>query len=425
MTMLKNYIAIVTLSIAVILYMSLASSKFFRIEEYYNSVKLTLDVSTWETNVSFPSSSNAGSKNPILPTLCSYRPKATNCPLLPHYKKACSDDAEKRFREKLKSMEWQGVSLQRLEEAVGNRTDDLLVKLRSIFHRRRVVLVGDSLMRQWFETLSCRLGMPSTWFELNGLRGNTDPSKRLERIVNTSGIVIAPLKSPPAGLANSSGYSIASTEISSLDNTTDFCGFETKIEYVRYDVTRPGHKISNLWNALMMPHGPDDAIYEKETLLILNLGIHYTKKSRESYTKDLNKVLEACGVMNRIEPAKVRCLFRDITPQHHLIKSPAEKFPVDWQFNRKDLGQGCSPFDEFQNKVIFPNHTDWYRMAESHGVPVIKIMDNPIWIDAWNYHEDNDCTHYCQDSMLWDVLHWTFVNLLEKEDPSAFLSDSE
>jgi hypothetical protein len=309
---------------------------------------------------------------------------------------------------------------------VGNRKDDLLLKLRSIFHRRRVVLVGDSIMLQWFETLSCRLGISANWFELqNGLRGNTDPSKRLERIVNTSGIVIAALKHPPAGLANSSGYSIASTEISSLDNTTDYCGFETKIEYIKYEVTTRRQNISNLWNALMMPNGPDDANYEKETLLIFNIGLHYAKSTRESYSDDLNKVLEACGDMNRLEPGKVRCLFRDTTPQHHLIKPPAKRFPTDWKFNPNDLGKGCSPFDEFQNNVVFPNYTDWYRMAESHGVPVIKIMDNPIWIDAWNYHNDNDCSHYCQDSMFWDVLHWTFVNLLEKEDPTAFLSDTE
>jgi hypothetical protein len=421
--MLKDYIAIVSLSIAVILYISLSTSKF-HLEEYYSTVKMTFAVSTCELSAPFSISSNTGPKKPLLPTLCSYHPKASSCPSWPYYNDACSDNAEKKFQENLKSTGWWGVSRQRLEEAVGNRTDDLLVKLRSIFHRRRVVLVGDSVMRQWFETLSCRLGMPANWFELrNGMSGNTDPTNRLEKIMETSGIFIAPLNRPPAGLANSSGYSFASTEISPLDNTTDYCGFETKIEYVKYDVTRPVHNITNLWNAIMMPHGLDDANYEREPLLIFNLGLHYTKSTRESYTKDLNRVLEACGDLNRIEPGKVRCLFRDTIPQHHVIKPPAERFPVDWQFNTNDLGKGCGPFDEFQNKVVFPNFTDWYRMAESHGVPVIKIMDNPIWIDAWNYH--NDCTHYCQDSLLWDVLHWTFVNLLEKEDPSAFLSDME
>jgi hypothetical protein len=98
MTMLKKYIAIVTFSISVILYMSLVSSKF-RLEEHYsydNNVKLTFAVST-KMKTSFSSSAYAGSKKPLLPTLCSYRPKATNCPLWPYYKNACSKDAEKRF----------------------------------------------------------------------------------------------------------------------------------------------------------------------------------------------------------------------------------------------------------------------------------------------------------------------------------------
>ncbi|KAL3919290.1 MAG: hypothetical protein SGILL_003826, partial [Bacillariaceae sp.] len=52
--------------------------------------------------------------------------------------------------------------------------------------------------------------------------------------------------------------------------------------------------------------------------------------------------------------------------------------------------------------------------------PFIKLLDNPLWVDAWNWH--NDCTHFCMDPMLWDVLHWTFVDVMEKEDPSAFFS---
>jgi hypothetical protein len=418
MTMWNNHLSIISLCIAVILYMSLTSSKI-RLDEYYSSIKWTFDLPSREMSASFSTASGFGSRKPGPPTSCSYNPKVSKCPLRPYYNNACSNEAEEKYRDKLKSLGWQGLSRQRLEDAVGNKRDELLVKLRSIFHQRRVVLVGDSLMQQWYETLSCRLGMSAKWFEL----GNTEPSERLEDILNTSGIFISPLTRLPEGMSRCAGYSIASTEVNDTDNTTDYCGFETKFEYVKYARMSPKHKILNFWNTLMMPEYRDGSTYGRETLLIFNIGLHYTKYPRDLYTSDLSKALKACGDMNKVRKGRVRCLFRDFFPQHHLIKPPATRFPKDWMFNEKDLEKGCGPFDEFQNLVVFPNYTDWYRLAESHGVPVIKILDNPIWIDAWNYHFD--CTHYCQDSILWDVLHWTFVNLLENEDSSAFLPDSE
>jgi hypothetical protein len=421
--MWKNYISVVALSVSLVLYLLLASKKF-RLEEYYSSIKLTFALSSWEMNASVSTLSSEGSSKLLPPSSCSYRPNISECPSWPYYNNACSEQAERKYQDKFKSTGWQGLTRQRLEEAVGNQTDDLLVKLRSIFHQRRVVLVGDSLMRQWFETISCRLGLPAKWFELrNGMKGNTDPSKRLERIMNSSGYFIVPLNRPPSGLANSSGYSVASTEISQFDNTTDYCGLETKIEYVKCDAVSPKQNISNLFNTLIMPDDYDDGNYERETILIFNFGLHYTKSPRELYTRDLNQIFTICGDMNRLQPGRVRCLFRDVFPQHHIIKPPATRFPKDWRFNMTDLGKGCGPFDENQNPTIFPNYTEWHSLAESHGVPVIKILDNPIWIDAWNYH--NDCTHYCQDSILWDVLHWALVNLLQKEDPMVFSMESK
>jgi hypothetical protein len=420
--MWKYYVSVLALTLAVILSALFTSSKL-RLDQYYETYKLAFSFpSSWEANYSSVAASDKLKSSLLPPSSCSYRPKASSCPSSPYYNNACSEQAQRKYQEKLKSDGWRGLTMEQLEEAVGNKTDELLIKLRSVFHQRRVVLVGDSLMRQWFETISCRLGLPANWFELQkGIKGNTDPTQRLEKIMNASGFGVPPLNRPPGGLANCSGYSVASTKLSNVDNTTDYCGFHTTIEYVKYNGgISPKQNISNLWNALATTLEDEvDSNLVRETLLIFNFGLHYTKSPRELYIKDLDKAFKACGDLNRLKPGRIRCLFRDVFPQHHFIKPPQTRFPPDWRYNPNDLGKGCGPFDEFQNQVVFPNFTEFHRLAESHHVPVIKILDSPIWLDAWNYH--NDCTHYCQDSLLWDVLHWTLVDLLEKKDPSVFM----
>jgi len=85
--------------------------------------------------------------------ICSIQPQS--CPNRNAYKPSCKISALHQ------AIHDEGhLSLPKLKDP-----SHFLADLASFFHGKRIALVGDSLTRQWFETLSCRLGLKQTWFK--------------------------------------------------------------------------------------------------------------------------------------------------------------------------------------------------------------------------------------------------------------------
>ena len=101
-------------------------------------------------------------------------------------------------------------------------------------------------------------------------------------------------------------------------------------------------------------------------------------------------------------------MFRDNFPQHHLARKDHwddGRFPSNFVFDPKLVQPGkCGgPFLDNVNPAIYANRTRYH-------VPVIHIVDDPIWQHAWNWHADSDCMHYCSDPVLWETLHWKLIH---------------
>uniref|UniRef100_A0A6U3BQT1 Uncharacterized protein n=1 Tax=Entomoneis paludosa TaxID=265537 RepID=A0A6U3BQT1_9STRA len=278
-------------------------------------------------------------------------------------------------------------------------------------------------MRQWYETLSCRLGLMKYFFR------EKEPPQSIERLVNIqkrSSISIEKFVVPPKGIGGrTAGYSIASTSSHILDTipldafpprvkmnhsvsrlTENKCDefLNTTVEYIRL-VPVEGNKLPLLVEALS----------EHADILILNLGVHYgsgnsTRAPRPNqnklYKEHMGILFEHCGKINQHGKT---CMFRDNLPQHFIHKNGS--FPFGWSFKREDLVKGqCGPFDENVHSHINWNKT---KLAATHNVPLIPGLD--VLVDAWNWHPGGgDCTHWCHDTILWDVLHFSMVETWHK-----------
>ncbi|KAL3909500.1 MAG: hypothetical protein SGARI_002569 [Bacillariaceae sp.] len=362
---------------------------------------------------------------------CKFRPAIWNCPAFPTYTSGCILQSQEKLFAALRKG-WKGLSIGELHDFVGYRAHEIHSKLQAYYNRRRVIMVGDSLMRQYYEATSCRLGLPITWYNVGANWADSlDPEKRLARVTNASGVKIVPFSKPPVGYTNVSGYSMSSTEVANDNDRIDYCGFETKLEYFKYDAWPKFHNMTKFFEALLANDFEDPSInkhLDKDPLIIVNLGIHSAAKlGRETYQSHVNKVMEACGAFNKnrgddsSNKPKIQCIYRDIMPQHFQPRGPMKEFPPNWKYNFRETN-GCGPHDPNQNSVNFVNFEEYYDMAASNNVPVIKILTNQFWKDAWNWHNNNDCTHFCMDPQLWDMLHLSFVELMEKEDPGGFMA---
>jgi hypothetical protein len=270
--------------------------------------------------------------------------------------------------------------------------DIFLPRLLNFFHGKKVALVGDSLTRQWFETLSCRLGMTPQWFR------RTSTPQRLVR-AKEAGVEFRNLKILPFGMWSALGYAISTTAPNTLFNLRRQEPLSTTLEYFLM-------KRIHGQNATKML----DFLAQESNIIIVNLGIHYrtTEDLQFQYHQDLQEILTACGALNqrRRQSSKstAYCIFREAFPQH-TQPLHGDDFPDDWVFDINDVDReaGCGPFHPNVNPSLFQNASYLYHFADSFQVPVIRVLDSLR--NAWGWHPGRDCSHYCQDNMLWDVVH--------------------
>jgi len=268
-----------------------------------------------------------------------------------------------------------------------------LPDLLSLFGSHKVALVGDSLTVQHFETLSKRLNWRSHWFA----HGSTPP--RILRARQHYHLEFSDF------IPGQVGYLVA-TPPATPANANRNCA---QLEYFKIRDLQRTKNVTQLLEFLL----------EESDIVIFNLGVHY--RERKLYQWDMQQLFQACGVVNQqnqnqsqnIYNKNKYCLFREALPQHtQPNKKNFDMFPTNWRYNRSDTVRGCGVFQPTVNSIIFQSR-DWLtKLSETHGVPVIRVMDE--FVEAHRWHSDGigDCTHYCQDNMLWDIFHKKVVDVI-------------
>jgi hypothetical protein len=373
---------------------------------------------------SFP----ATAVNKKQPKICP--PQRRFCPSPGDYARSCSNSDKN-----LKSS--QRPSSSSLETS---RDDALLDHLLHAFQNQRVTLVGDSLMRQWYETLTCRLGLQPQWFPTVTKRFVAEtPLRRLQVAHNEFNLSFPDLHRSPSGMKKVAGYSIATTaEYPSKVTTqtlvraagkpslgtsrTKACTasgipFQSTLEYFHLEeLSRlekiPGNATFSVAQRMM------EFFFQKSTVVIFNLGIHYrvqpTIDISLSLSHDIGDLFQACSQLQSTNSSR-HCLFRETFPQHWVPQSSRRKFPQNWAFNLTQIDRTiCGPFDVNIHSGIFggvaQDRLENIFQDYSSSVGVVRVQE--LWKEAWQWHPPGDCTHFCRDAKLWDLIHGQLLKAL-------------
>jgi len=141
------------------------------------------------------------------------------------------------------------------------------------------------------------------------------------------------------------------------------------------------------------------ALLSQADVVIFNFGVHYTNE--KLYRQHLDIAFSSCGEINNNRNLK-SCFFRENFPQHFQPKN-GTAFKENFVFHWDDIKRGkCGPFQEGIHPQIFWSKAELQRKYPN--VPIIPTLE--ALRSAWNWHPKGpDCTHFCQDSVLWDIVH--------------------
>ena len=283
-------------------------------------------------------------------------------------------------------------------------SDTYIPRLLQFFHGRRVTLVGDSLTRQWYETLSCRLGMKPKWYAV-GRQRNAPGIKHLRDAARHNNVTFKAMNTSPknmrkkAGRLGVYGYSRASSrpqEKKYSNFSSPSCQFlNTALDY---------YHVNNLGETGSSTEAVFQFITNNSDVVVFNIGAHYDGEL-DLLDDDLQEIMELCGEYNADAKEKSedkRCYFRETLPAHFQFESkPCGEYLVDTE---KEVLPQCGPM---HSKVLSPFNANVSRYGNEYGVPIVNAS---VLFDAWRWHVPNpgkhvDCRHFCQDNEVWDLLH--------------------
>lgn len=304
--------------------------------------------------------------------------------------------------------------------------DLFLQRLLKFAQGKHIALVGDSLTRQWFETLGCRLGLHLQFY--------TRVKKKVpQRIVEArqQNITIANAKRP-TGSSAIFGYmraipnmylplyhneSLPSLNANSAKTDGRCQPLRTTLEYYKLDKLDDREVdildfVSTMGNA---------------DIIVFNIGVHYSATEANRYLRDLRFLMQQCDGINLLPPDergnKKLCLFRETFPRHWVSKEYVDNDasldyqnsslqpPKDWKFDKTMFRETCGPY----LPGIYPyryNHNSFVEDVASHYNDVGVVHVEHFTRNAWKWHETHplDCTHWCHDDELWDLVHESLID---------------
>lgn len=229
-------------------------------------------------------------------------------------------------------------------------------QMRERLRGSRFALVGDSLTRQWFETITCFLGLSvPTWFA-----------------IPPAGV---PMVGPPMHL-NPHGYSGRTAGYS-------IAGGSSTVEYFHLETA------SNLSDVLHYCQASD--------FVVINFGVHYHRPQWTDQSMIRSDILSAAQECKR---SGTRCIFRETFPQH---------FPTRLGLYDAKLSKGVNCTRLHQPTDAFNVHNGPLHASNS-SIPILRTWA-PM-VSAWDKHSPGDCTHYCSSGLMWVEVHKALLDIL-------------
>ena len=312
--------------------------------------------------------------------------------------------------------------------------ENFLQRLQEFFHGKHVALIGDSLTRQWFETLSCRMGLHLQFYEVSKtksperLRQASQQNIRLENAKSPrgKGTIYPYMRAFPEHFMPLDAHDPLPPLAESPNNNTqhDCKKLRTTLEYYKYDIL---DRSSDIFEFVATKGNAD--------VIVFNTGIHYATGT--TYFNDLRILMQQCANVNSMNAAesfpssetinktnsnlikkKKLCLLRETFPRHWVPRDythnnsskSIHKIKLETPFSKTLLRRtSCGPFLPGIYPIRFnPNsYVDDIAMTYNNlGIVRVESFAR----SAWKWHVKDDCTHFCHDDEFWDLVHESLMN---------------
>eukprot|EP00586_Coscinodiscus_wailesii_P021764 CAMPEP_0172518618 /NCGR_PEP_ID=MMETSP1066-20121228/290925_1 /TAXON_ID=671091 /ORGANISM="Coscinodiscus wailesii, Strain CCMP2513" /LENGTH=1119 /DNA_ID=CAMNT_0013301043 /DNA_START=222 /DNA_END=3583 /DNA_ORIENTATION=+ len=272
------------------------------------------------------------------------------------------------------------------------------------------VLIGDSVTRQWFETLSCYLGAWESWkgYAKKPLEENYDV---LEADITRT-------------LLDFSERFRERGDLGFMFKKKDAVGFgafqiptSSEREIIQNVIVHNDCTLTIEETADLIIYYTD--VYRRKfkrgkATIIINRGLHYNKNNRiENENKlrdDLRILMRVCADRN------ARCIFRESSPQH-FTTSAGDGLFIKWNGEpcMKDPPATFQTLDRWRNDVLYDVVKEvvsriTLRSRNDGFVRVMPLFDRLSGLNhAHNGNED--CSHFFSDAEYWEPWHLSLTQV--------------
>jgi len=256
---------------------------------------------------------------------------------------------------------------------------------------RKVVLMGDSTTRQWFDSLACFTGAKfSGW---NSTTNKAEAAAQSKKISDFNGGKIGNLFSGGPGFVR---LSFPDHNMEILTYIVNALTLDEKHKIISY-------------------HTEKDAA----DAIVMNEGVHYNDGDEEKLKKVYTAEMEYC------KATAAKCIFRETSPQHwqratwNFIKPnlPMKHTNEAYQSELHKINSMICETHEQCKVDEYPNRANWRNLllrsvAEPLAIPVMPLFDD-LAAMAWA-HPNGDGTHWHANAEVWEPWQLRLVETLRK-----------
>jgi len=261
-------------------------------------------------------------------------------------------------------------------------------QLKEALRGRRVVLIGDSLTRQWSSALACYLtgAVPVNYWSKVGMEEVDDLLREIRELRDD----------PPYALPYEEArgtFEVARLHLPDVNAEI--------VTYMRHNFS------PRIVEGMLALHARTKS--RRADLLVINQGVHYNDPNGPvSLADDLAGYMELCRAEG------LRCVLRESSAQHFWNAfRKVQSGLYDGNVPRACLG---GAYNESQ-ELLYDTAAEWRRddlraALQSAGRPesVMPIFEATMPLTF--AHNGNDCTHYAGNAEYWEPWHAALFGLL-------------
>lgn len=261
--------------------------------------------------------------------------------------------------------------------------------------RSALLLVGDSVMQQFYGATACELEREGIWTDPKQFQ-DTDSIKYVEMEVTKA----------------------ASERVGAKPRSSKTHGVRIKFLPIYHFVNGRWDRIANA-SMHNLKSNIDELVnsddYDGITVL-LNMGLHYVSKPVAHFTREdyISQISEALSYLNNVvlqhPTKKIRVLWRETSAQHFPTPNgywPGQRYAASMKLRCSAIADNSTTAD-WRNSDV----RDIIRNKKLSQVEIIPFYNVtlPLWTSHVNGHL-RDCTHFCWSPMLYQSL---FHDLADK-----------